>query len=61
MKLKPQFIFAGLLTCIWGSVSAQVLPWPTDPEGYPYRVDSAYGPRDVNIGTFFRLFSLSSG
>lgn len=32
MKLTRQLILAGVFACCSVSVSAQLLPWPTDPE-----------------------------
>ena len=62
MKSTQQLILAGVFICSSVSASAQLLPWPKDPYGVEYRVDSAYGPRDlgvdangnpITVGTFF--------
>ncbi len=53
MRFKRYFFIVGVIACSAISAYAQLLPWPSDPEGYPYRVESAYGPRNVVRGTFF--------
>ncbi len=63
MNLKSCLVSLGFIVFPLVDVSAQqVLPWPIDPYGIEYRVDSAYGPRDlgvdadgnpITVGTFF--------
>lgn len=52
MQLKLQYWIVAVLVCFPGYVVCQMLPWPIDPYGVEYRVDSSYGPRNAS-GTFF--------
>jgi hypothetical protein len=55
MKVKVVLTIISLILCMAYSMLMAELPWPQTPEGNPFCVNSAYGPREADDfdGTFF--------